>query len=124
MSDYRQFRKSFVLTKPPPEDLPRLDLTRYAQPDILGAVQRGMVADLERVVARSLFGVNIHVTDLLPKEWKQVRFPKSKRKRIRKKWRKDRGNWAMVETVAMMVVNGQHWVSPKMYATLQRTLKL
>ena len=103
---------------------PRLDLTRYAQPDILGAVQRGMVADLERVVARSLFGVNIHVTDLLPKEWKQVRFPKSKRKRIRKKWRKDRGNWAMVETVAMMVVNGQHRVSPKMYATLQRTLKL
>ena len=124
MSDYRQFRKSFVLTKPPPEDLPRLDLTRYAQPDILNAVQRGMEANYRRAMADSLFGVDIHVTDMLPKEWKQVRFPKSKRKRIRKKWRKDSRNWAMVETVAMMVVNGQHYVSPKIFATLQRTLKL
>ena len=29
-------------------------------------------------------------------EWKQVRFPRSKKKRIRKKWRKDEGNWRLV----------------------------
>ena len=88
----------------------------------------GILEDIETArgtISRgpSLFGVNIHVTDLLPKEWRQVRFPKSRRKRIRKKWRKDSRNFAMVETVAMMVVNGQHLMSPKSFAVLTKTLK-
>ncbi len=46
-------------------------------------------------------GVEIRVSNLLAKEWAQVRFPKSKRKRIRKKWRKDRRNWDAVEPLGV-----------------------
>lgn len=77
---------------------------------------------LKSVCGHLRVDVNIHVTDHLPKEWTQVRFPKSKRKRIRKKWAKDQRNYSMVETVAMMVVNGQHMMSPKSFATLTKTL--
>jgi len=39
-----------------------------------------------------MFGVDIYPTDL-GYESRQVRFPKSRRRRIRKKWRKDPRNW-------------------------------
>jgi hypothetical protein len=43
----------------------------------------------------SLFsGPEIVVTEMCGKEAKQVRLPRSKRRRIQKKWRADRRNWS------------------------------
>lgn len=41
----------------------------------------------------SLFGILVRVMPLGPGELVQVRFPRSKKKRIRKKWRRDRRNF-------------------------------
>ena len=40
-------------------------------------------------------------------EWRQVRFPKSKKKRIRRKWAKRAENWA---NVPMVILAGRHLV--------------
>lgn len=53
---------------------------------------RPVIGDLAHVLS----GVELHVSASLPSDrWVQVRFPRSKRKRIRKKWRKDERNWAL-----------------------------
>lgn len=45
-------------------------------------------------IAKSqLVGVNIIVCDFLPVNRVQVRFPRSKKKRMRKKWAKRNANW-------------------------------
>lgn len=75
----------------------------------------------------SFSGVPIHVSNHLPcrKVWKQVRFPKSKRKRIRKKWAKDkRRNWRSVEAEpVVMEVNGQFYCNKLGYAEIMRAVK-
>lgn len=38
-------------------------------------------------------GINVQVVDTLGLEWRQFRFPRSKAKRVRKKWRKNRRNF-------------------------------
>lgn len=38
---------------------------------------------------------NIYMRDV---EWKQMRFPRSKKKRIRKKWSKNKNNFRMIVT--------------------------
>lgn len=51
----------------------------------------------------------------------QVRFPRSKRKRIQKKWRKDDRNYANVPSKSIMRIppNGEHLVMhPEMYNKL------
>jgi hypothetical protein len=69
----------------------------------------------------SFLGIQVYVSDFLPKERKQVRFPKSKRKRIRKKWAKDPKNYAMVETAALLFDGHRAHTSPKGFALLQRS---
>jgi hypothetical protein len=74
--------------------------------------------------ARSFTSVNIHLSDHLPckKEWRQVRFPKSKRKRIRKKWAKDnRRNWALVDVEpVIMQINGAIYCNQLGYDQIKR----
>jgi len=68
----------------------------------------------------SLMGVNVVISEMLPKEWRQVRFPRTKRKRIRKKWRKDLRNWAMVETMGLMFAGDTAYCSRRQWAALVR----
>ena len=51
--------------------------------------------------------VRVFVDPLVPKE-RQVRFPRSKKRRIRKKWRKNKGNYAP----CFYRINGDLWVHP------------
>jgi len=45
-----------------------------------------------------LVGIPVeHCEYLETKDWKQVRFPRSRKRRMRKKWAKDRRNWGQVE---------------------------
>lgn len=53
-----------------------------------------------------LLGVQVRVMSLMPAEWEQVRFPRSKKKRIRKKWRKDRRNWRQLPEPARCYLVG------------------
>jgi hypothetical protein len=55
------------------------------------------------LVVPSLSSVKINVSRNLPcrQEWVQVRFPKSKRKRIRKKWAKNRRNYRYEDVEAV-----------------------
>lgn len=50
-----------------------------------------------------LAGYNI-ITDLNMADRVQVRFPRSKKSRMRKKWRKDPKNWRMVPREEVMVM--------------------
>lgn len=87
-----------------------------------------MTLDQIRSMASVFTGVPIHVSDHLPckKEWRQVRFPKSKRKRIRKKWAKDkRRNWANVDVEPVfMHVNGQVYCNALGYEMVKKGLPL
>ncbi len=52
----------------------------------------GWQPSLTTVRASSVLGVPFYTQDLLVRR-RQVRFPRSKRRRIRKKWRKNPKNW-------------------------------
>ena len=48
------------------------------------------------------FGIPVYVSQYMGEEvYRQVRFPRSKRKRIRRKWARDSRNWAMVPSPNM-----------------------
>lgn len=74
----------------------------------------------------SFGGVRIVLSDLLPggREFKQVRFPKSKKKRIRKKWAKNkRRNWRSVESKpVIMEVGGTFYCNRVAYRQLKKGL--
>ena len=74
----------------------------------------------------SFSGIDIVVSDLLPceKEFRQVRFPKSKRKRIRKKWAKDkRRNWRLVDVEPVMrQIGGRVYCNQLAYDQLKREI--
>lgn len=68
-------------------------------------------------------GVDVHLSNYLPseKKWEQVRFPRSKRARIRRKWAKDtRRNWAWVEQPMAMKIAGVMTVNAPLWAQLQK----
>lgn len=73
----------------------------------------------------SFLGANIVVSDLAPqKELKQVRFPRSKGKRIRKKWAKDRRNFELVENDTVWMIGGDTFImSPSSYQRARESLK-
>lgn len=68
-------------------------------------------------------GVDVLVNDVacISKEWKQYRFPKSKKKRIRKKWSKQSNNFRMqdVHIMIMMKEERKVFVSQKTYDKLK-----
>lgn len=81
--------------------------------------------ELDRVnsMAEVFKSVNVVVSDLLPceREWRQVHFPKSRSKRIRKKWAKDRRNWKLVDVEAVCFqLNGQTYVNSLGFAAIKR----
>ena len=54
------------------------------------------------------------------RRWTQVRFPRSKKKRIRKKWRKDSSNWRMVTESTVYVIAGNPPMIVGSQATIER----
>jgi hypothetical protein len=69
-------------------------------------------------------GIQVFVNNMacISNEWKQFRFPKSKKKRIRKKWSKRGVNFKMKEfhKVIMMKFENKMFVSQKTYDKLNK----
>ncbi len=69
-----------------------------------------------------LTGVELIVSDHLnPDRFAQVRFPRSKRKRIRRTWRKNRRNWGWVpgDGPECVRVGGRYYCTPRYLARAQ-----
>ena len=68
-------------------------------------------------------GVDVFVNDMacISKEWKQYKFPKSKKKRIRRKWSKRTENFKMQDIHRIIVIKEERkvFVSQKMYDKLK-----
>lgn len=64
--------------------------------------------------------VRFHVTKNLPEEYQQIRFPRSKKKRIRKKWRKDKQYWGMGPYRTYMMVGADLYVHPDTLQKIKR----
>lgn len=69
-------------------------------------------------------GIQVFVNNMacISNEWKQFRFPKSKKKRIRKKWSKRTINFKIKEVhkVIMMKSENKMFVSQKTFDQLKR----
>ncbi len=69
------------------------------------------------------FGIQVFVNNMacISNEWKQYRFPKSKKKRIRKKWSKRNVNFRMQEVhkVIMFKAENKMYVSQKTFDKLE-----
>ena len=66
-------------------------------------------------------GMQVVVNDLVcvTNEWKQYRFPKSKKKRIRKKWAKKAFNYKVLELHKAIQFDGKLYVSKKTFEQLK-----
>lgn len=76
-----------------------------------------------------LYGMPIVINDFLGNhcEWRQVHFPRSKKKRIRKKWAKNRANWKLFhwqDAEAYIFANETLVMNSTAYAALQKQTKV
>lgn len=55
----------------------------------------------------------------ITQEWEQYKFPKSKKKRIRKKWAKQSGYFRVQDVHRAIKIQGQLFVSTKIYEQLK-----
>ena len=61
-------------------------------------------------------GINLYSTPLIDRlGMVQFRFPKSKGKRIQKKWKNDRKNWRKDLNKTVLVNKGNIFMSPNLY---------
>lgn len=69
----------------------------------------------------SLQGFTIHINQHHPKEYKQVKFPRSKKKRIRKKWEKNPKYYSLVDKNIFYIdeLNARIYVSTKMFEKIK-----
>lgn len=56
----------------------------------------------------------------ISKEWRQVRYPKSRKKRIRKKWGKQCQNFGFKEVHRLIKLGDRMLVSGKIYAHIMK----
>lgn len=73
--------------------------------------------------APSWHGFDVVVSDLLGVERVQTRFPRTKRKRVRRKWEKDPRNWTTRHTKLMYRVGNTIVCSPTAYPDLLSVLR-
>lgn len=75
-------------------------------------------------VLKDYNNITIIVNDLLciRKEFVQIKFPKSKKKRIRNKWKKRSINFGVKDVHYIFSVNNQIFVSSKIYERLQKKI--
>ena len=66
-------------------------------------------------------GLQVFVADhaCISREWKQIRFPKSKKKRIRKKWSKNDKYYGLADTHKAFQIGNKLYVSSKMFEALK-----
>ncbi len=71
------------------------------------------------------FGIQVIVNDLVCvyDKWKQYRFPKSRKKRIRKKWAKRNENFKFVKAERAFNMYGKLIVSSAMYEKMKKLPK-
>ena len=73
------------------------------------------------------WGTEVHILPphLLPRHRVQYRFPRSKSRRIRKRWAKRRRNYRMeADQMAAYYVHDALYVGPAMYAAIRRNAAL
>ncbi len=70
--------------------------------------------------------IDVIKTDNVPSEYRliQVRFPKTKRKRIRKKWAKRRKNFEYKEVPKFYRIGNKVYLKPKFYEWFLNKMKL
>lgn len=68
-----------------------------------------------------LMGLKIIVDNCMA-DWKQVKFPRSKKKRIRKKWAKNRKNYRWVAWTTVYRIGNVIVMHPIMLAKLKKEL--
>ena len=59
-----------------------------------------------------------HDVACVTNDYKQIKFPKSKKKRIRKKWAKNQKNYGLVELHKTIVIGKKMYVSSDLYNKL------
>lgn len=63
-------------------------------------------------------GIEVHQNSYMPKtQYRQWRFPRSKKKRIQKKWSKQKANWRYDPCVWR--IGGVYYVHPEIYEMLK-----
>lgn len=69
-------------------------------------------------------GIPVYVNDLLciRKELKQFRFPKSKKRRIRKKWTNNTRNYRVEDVHKLVTLEGKMYVSQKDFDRLTKSI--
>jgi len=91
--------------------------------DMLSNILLGAVNPILSGELGSLFGTSIVVSEFLSgQNSKQVRFPRSKRKRIRKKWSKDPRNFALVREPQVFRVGETIVADPISYAEILKAV--
>ena len=80
---------------------------------------------LQSFISKLQGNINIKICNSLPAEYerKQVRFPKSKKKRIRKKWAKQAKNYAWKEVPKIFLIGNVVLISPKFYSWFLKLYK-
>jgi len=69
-----------------------------------------------------MFGLKVVVGNCLPRfKMVQYKFPKSKAKRIIKKWQKDRRNYKQVESHDAFIMDGSIFMNPCDFGSLGRS---
>ena len=71
----------------------------------------------------SMTGVEIVVSEQLGRRLIQVRFPRSKKRRIRKKWARRRENWAWVYIPRIWRVGDTIYMDPQSYARVMEATR-
>jgi hypothetical protein len=74
----------------------------------------------------SIYGYRVYVNDTLciETERSQIRFPRSKKSRIRKKWAKNQKNWSQRQVHKAFVVGRDVYLSTATYEVVKATGKL
>ena len=116
----------------------RLDLINWAKSELkqetntkLGKMNKTLnkhepETDVHTVLPTVPFGgMPVIVNDFacISQEWKQYRFPKSKKKRIRKKWAKQSRYFRMQDVHRVIKMQGKLFVSTKIFEQLKSLLE-
>lgn len=89
------------------------------QSDLTWASLAGRLSSIEAETTR---GLDVYVDANLGERREQFRFPRSKRKRIRKKWAKNQRNWRMVYVPQIYRMGDAFIMDPVSYECVQREM--
>lgn len=70
-----------------------------------------------------MLNIEVRPCPFAESEWKQIRFPRSKKGRIRRKWSRQRKNFGMVPKMTAYMVGGVVYAHPDVIPKLKRAMK-